>query len=208
MMGKIPQGMDDLRQTLSWGGPQGRTWGTMEKGVDEPSPLGFDIAWVLILSARTLLISWLPYFPCSTWAWNHAGGRCIPVLEKVGFPGRSGLRKMHKILHMKPALLIPSFQMIRVQTWNDFVSPKFYGLLAIWPWRKISPQSFLNVIYLIITAWQWLMSFPYMPWIPMQIKPIKACQGNGWGTLLLREWPRHSKVLSPWESIHAIPFPQ
>ena len=80
--------------------------------------------------------------------------------------------------------------MIRVQAWNEFVSPRFYGPLAIWPWLKTSPQSSLNVIYLIITAWQWLMSFPYMPCIPMQIKPIKACQGR-WGALLLREWPCH-----------------
>ena len=61
------------------------TWEALEKGSDGPSLLGFDMAWVLILSARSLLISWLPYFPCSTWAWNHAGGRCSPVLEKVGF---------------------------------------------------------------------------------------------------------------------------
>ena len=54
-------------------------------------------------------------------------------------------------------------------------SPKFYGPLAIWPWFRVNPQSSLNVIYLIITAWQWLMSFPYTPCIPMQIKPIKAC---------------------------------
>ena len=78
--------------------------------------------------------------------------------------------------------------MTRVQAWNEFVFPKFYGPLAIWPWLKINPQSSLNVIYLIITAWQWLMSFPYMPCIPMQIKPIKACPGKGWGTIPLREW--------------------
>ena len=78
--------------------------------------------------------------------------------------------------------------MIRVQVWNEFAYPKFYGPLAIWPWLKISPQSSLNVIYLIITAWQWLMSFPYTPCIPMQIKSIKACQGKGRGTLPLREW--------------------
>ena len=57
--------------------------------------------------------------------------------------------------------------------------PKFYGSLAIWPWLKISPQSSLNVIYLIITAWQWLMSFRYMPCIAMQINPIKAHWGKG-----------------------------
>ena len=97
--------------------------------------------------------------------------------------------------------------MIRVQEWNEFVSPKFYGPLAIWPWLKINPQSSLNVICLIITAWQWLMSFPYMPCIPMQIKPIKACQGKGQGVLLLREWRRRSKALSLWGSGRAIPFP-
>ena len=45
--------------------------------------------------------------------------------------------------------------------------------LSFWPWLRISPYSSLNVIYcLIITAWQWLMSF--MPCIPMQIKPNKS----------------------------------
>ena len=98
--------------------------------------------------------------------------------------------------------------MIRVQAWKSVCSPKFYGPLTIWPWLKISPQSSLNVIYyLIISAWQWLMSFPYMPCIPMQIKPIKACQGKGWGAPLLIEWPRCSKALSPWKSGHVICFP-
>ena len=96
--------------------------------------------------------------------------------------------------------------MKRVQAWNEFVSPRFYGPLAIWPWLRISHHSYLNVIYLIITAWQWLMNFPYTPCIPMLIKPIKACQGKGQGTLLLRTWLRHSEVLSPWESGHAITF--
>ena len=50
--------------------------------------------------------------------------------------------------------------------------PKFYGPLAIWPWLTISPQSSLNVIYcLILTAWQWLMSFTY---IPVQTEPSKS----------------------------------
>ena len=70
--------------------------------------------------------------------------------------------------------------MIRVQAWNEFVSPKFYCPLYIWPWLKISPQSSLNVIYcLILTAWQWLMSFTYMPCIPMQINSIKPHWGKG-----------------------------
>ena len=60
---------------------------------------------------------------------------------------------------------------------------------VLWPWLKISPQYSLNVIYLIITAWQWLMSFLYTPCIPMQIKPIKAIMARV-GALLLRAWPR------------------
>ena len=78
--------------------------------------------------------------------------------------------------------------MIRVQAWNEFVSLKFYGPLAIWPWLKISPHSSLNVIYcLIITAWQWLMSFMYKPCIPMQIKPNKSPVRNRLLALLLWE---------------------
>ena len=51
---------------------------------------------------------------------------------------------------------------------------------VLWPFSYLaltlnSPQSSLSVIYcLIITASQWLMSFVYMPCIPMQIKEIKA----------------------------------
>ena len=38
----------------------------------------------------------------------------------------------------------------------------------------------MNVIYcLIISAWKWLMSFTDMPWIPMQINPIKVHWGTG-----------------------------
>ena len=76
--------------------------------------------------------------------------------------------------------------MIRVQAWNEFVSPKFYGPLAIWPWLKISPQSSLNGIYcLIITVWQCLMSFTYTPCISMQIKPNKNPLRNRLMALLL-----------------------
>ena len=64
-------------------------------------------------------------------------------------------------------------------------SPKFYGPLTIWPWLKISPQSSLNVIYyLIISTWQWLMIFMYMPCIPMQIKPTKSLSRQGAGPAL------------------------
>ena len=78
--------------------------------------------------------------------------------------------------------------MIRVQSWNEFISPKFYGPLAIWPWLKISPQSSLNIIYcFIIAAWQWLMSFMYTPCIPMQIKPNKSPWGTG-SLLVLLLW--------------------
>ena len=50
--------------------------------------------------------------------------------------------------------------------------PKSYSPLANWPWLRISPQSSLFVIYcLILTAWQWLMSFTC---IPVQIEPSKS----------------------------------
>ena len=79
---------------------------------------------------------------------------------------------------------------------NWIVSPKFYCPFAIWPWIKISPHSSLNVIYcLIITTWQWLMSFTNMPCILMQIKPIKACQG--WGRSPLER----VAMLSLWWSL-------
>ena len=67
--------------------------------------------------------------------------------------------------------------------------PKFYGPLAftpcIWPWLGISPHSSLNVIYcLILTAWQWLMSFTC---ISAQIKPNKSPLRNRVKALLLWE---------------------
>ena len=66
--------------------------------------------------------------------------------------------------------------LIRVQAWNEFVSPKFYSPLANWPWLRISPGSSLYVIYcLMLTAWQWLMSFTC---IPVQTEPIKAHWGK------------------------------
>ena len=66
--------------------------------------------------------------------------------------------------------------------------PKFYGPLTIWSWLRISRQSSLNVIYyLIISAWQWLMSFTYMPCIPMQIKPNKSPLRNRFLVLLFWE---------------------
>ena len=50
--------------------------------------------------------------------------------------------------------------------------PKSYSPLANWPWLRISPQSSLFVIYcLILTAWQWLMSFAC---IPVQIEPNES----------------------------------
>ena len=59
---------------------QERTQGAVAKGCDGPSPLVFKIARVLILSARSLLISWLLYFPCLISAWSTNRGQCSPVL--------------------------------------------------------------------------------------------------------------------------------
>ena len=76
--------------------------------------------------------------------------------------------------------------MIRVQA--PVCSPKFYGPLTIWPWLRISPQGSLNVsCYLIISAWQWSMSFTHKPCIPMKIKPNKSPLRNRFLVLLLWE---------------------
>ena len=61
--------------------------------------------------------------------------------------------------------------------------PKSYSPLGNWPWLRISPQSSLYVIYcLILTAWQWLMSFTC---IPVQIEPNKSPLRNRLLALLL-----------------------
>ena len=72
---------------------------------------------------------------------------------------------------MKPALLRIQFSDKGPSIkWVCF--PKFYGPLANWPLLRISLQSSLYVIYcLILTAWQWLMSFTC---IPVQIEPNKS----------------------------------
>ena len=161
MTGKIPQGTDDLRQAWSWRGPQGRTWGAIEKGDDGPSPLGFDIAWVLILSARSLLISWLPYFPCPDLSLKQCQRWVWPCAGKGGFPRAIRPKKeciKSCVTYFANTLSLndkgPSIKWV--------CSPKFSGPLTIWSWLKISPQSSLNVIYcLIITAWQWLSFYLY-----------------------------------------------
>ena len=63
--------------------------------------------------------------------------------------------------------------------------PKFHSPLANWPWLRISPQSSLCVIYcLILTAWQWLMSFTC---IPVQTEPHKSPLRKRFLVLLLWE---------------------
>ena len=170
-MGKTPQRRDDERQVRSRRGPQGMTWGAIEKGDDGPLPLDFDIAWALILSARSLLISWLPYFPTLISAWNNAGGGCGPVLERAGSLGR--------IKSKKECIKSSETYCANTLYLNDqglsmkwVCSPKFYGPLAIWPWLRRSPHSSLYVTYcLIINVWQWLMSFTC---IPVQTEPNKS----------------------------------
>ena len=57
--------------------------------------------------------------------------------------------------------------------------PKFYGPLANWPWLRISPHGYLNVIYcLIITAWQWWMRTFLDVTLPESNKSLSR-QGSG-----------------------------
>ena len=183
-MGKIPQGRANLRQVRSWRGPQGRTWGAIEKGGDGPSPLSFDIAWVLILSVRSLVISWLPTSP--TWlklktmlavgaalCWKGwFSGAIRPKKEYIKSCENCFAKNVLYLNNKGPSI-----------KWVCFL--KFYGPLALWPWLRMSPYSSLNVIYcLIITAWQLLRSFTC---IPMQIKPNKRPLRNSLKALLLWE---------------------
>ena len=102
------------------------------------------------------------------WNWVQ------PCAGKGGFPG---------VIRPKKEC-IKSYETYFANTLNlndmgpclkQFCSPKFYSPLTIWPWLRINPQSSLNVIYyLIISSWQWLMSFTPVPSIPMQIKPNKS----------------------------------
>ena len=63
---------------------------------------------------------------------------------------------------------------------------KFYCSLANWPLLRISPHSSLYVIYcLILTAWQWLMSFTC---IPVQIEPNESLLRKKLLVLLLWEF--------------------
>ena len=58
----------------------------------------------------------------------------------------------------------------------------------------------MNVIYcLIITDWNWLMSFMYTPCIPMQINPIKVHWGTG-------SWPLsfESSATNPPQTDHVL----
>ena len=60
--------------------------------------------------------------------------------------------------------------MIRVQAWNEFGSPKFYGPLAIWPWLRISPQRVLWMLSIIWSLW------PDNDWWTLLICPVFLCK--------------------------------
>ena len=78
---------------------------------------------------------------------------------------------MHKILWKLLCWECPQFSG-KGPSMKWVCSPKSYNPLANWPWLRVSPQSSLYVIYfLILTAWQWLMSFTC---IPVQIEPNKS----------------------------------
>ena len=194
MTGKIPQGRDDLRQAWLQRGPQGRTWGAIEKGrwwtlapwlwhslsphsVCKESPN---------LLAALLPLPDLSLKQCLRWVRPCAG--------KGGFT--RAIRPKKECVKSYETYFAKTLNLNDKRPSMKWVcSPKFYGPLANWPWLRISPQSSLNVICcLIISAWQWLMSFMYItPCIPMQIKPNKSMsrQGIGQSSLSLREWPCH-----------------
>ena len=66
--------------------------------------------------------------------------------------------------------------MIRVSAGNQFVSPKFYGLLAIWPWLRISFEFF--VCYLLFDHYCLTMTGELYVFL-CKLNPIKAHWGAG-----------------------------
>ena len=170
--------------------PSGKDLGDYRKRGNGPSTLGFVIACVLILSTRSLLISWWP--ACSTWLKPETMPKVgVSLRWKGQFPRvirpKKECIKSCETCFAKNALKLndkgPSTK------WICF--PKFYGLLAIWPWLGTSPHSSLDVIYcLILTAWQWLIIFTYTPCILMQITSNKSPLRNRLKAgLLWRDWP-------------------
>ena len=69
---------------------------------------------------------------------------------------------------------------------------------VLWPFNYLTltqnkPSEFFECyLLLIISAWQWLMSFVFL----CKLNPIKDCPGKGLAAPLFH-----------WESIHVIPFP-
>ena len=162
MTGKIPQGRDDLRQTRSQAGPQRRTWGAIEKRSDGPSSLGFNIAWFIILSAKKSpnLLATLP--PLLNLSLKQCWGWVQPCAGKGRFP--EGIRPKKECIKSYETYFANTLNLNdKCPSMKWVCSPKFYGSSAIWPWLRIIPHSSFNVTYcLIITAWQWLMSFTYI----------------------------------------------
>ena len=116
-----------------------------------------------------LLADLLPLTDLNLKQWHRAVQSCA---GKGGFPGvirpKKECIKSCETCFAKNALNLndkdPSLK------WVCF--PKSYSPLANWPWLRISPQSSLNVICcLILTAWQWLMSFTC---IPVQMEPNES----------------------------------
>ena len=149
-------------------GPQGRTGGggAIGKGSDGPSPprLRHSLSPHSVCKSPNLLAALLPLLDlslkqCGRWVWPCAG--------KGRFP-RTIRPKKECIKSCETCFANTLNLNDKVQAWNEFVSPKFYGPLSIWPWFKISLQSSLNVII-------WLL-LPDSDWWAFNICPVFLCK--------------------------------
>ena len=94
-----------------------------------------------------------------------------------GSLGQSGLRECIKSCETCFAKNALNF-LIRVIAENEFpFFPKFYGLLVIWPWLRVSSHSSWNVIYCLIILLD--NDWWALPVFLCKLNPIKAHWGTG-----------------------------
>ena len=199
MTGKIPQGRNDLRQSRSWKRPTGKdSGGYRKRGWWTLAPqLWHGLSpHSVCKKSPNLLAALLPLLWPKPETMLEVGGTlcCKGRVPSVIRPQKECIKSCETCFANTLNLNDKGPSMKWVCFPKVLWSFSYLTLTQNKPSEFFESQSSLNVIYLIVTAWQWLMSFQYMPCIPMQIKPVKACQGKGQGTLPLR-------------SGHAIPFP-
>ena len=171
MTGKIPQGRDDLRQAWSQKRPRGKdSGGYRKRGWWTLAPwLWYSLSPHSVCKKPPNLLAALFLLPdLSLKQWQR---EVQSWAGKGGFPG--AIRPKKECIKPCETCFVYTLNLNDKSPSIEWVSfPKSYSPLANWPRLRISPQSSLYVIYyLILTAWQWLMSFIC---VPVQNEPNKS----------------------------------